>query len=224
MNDKHRRKFEDAQPEEIILILNEFFSTPKDAERHKTFCTVFNAHMREGASVTDHVLYMIAQIERLSQLGFLLHEQLGKDAILNLLSKSYLPFLHHYRMMKLAVNYHDLLGLLQTFEKDHQLQKESVNLERGSSVGRRSFRKERKKKAQKSHTVDPKQSKSSKVDKSQVKCFFYKKLDHWKRNYPTYIAIFNPNKPKNKRKKQTVTSQGTYMITSYNFTVCNTTT
>ena len=64
---------------------------------------------------------MIVKIECLSKLDFSLLEQLDKDAILNSLLKSYLPFLSHYRMMKLTVNYHSLLGLLQTFEKDHQL-------------------------------------------------------------------------------------------------------
>ena len=92
--------------------MNEFFGTPEDAKRHKTSYVVFNAHMREEASVIDHVLYMIEQIERLSNLDFLLYEQLGKDAILNSLSKSYLSFLSHYKMMKPAVNYHGLLGLL----------------------------------------------------------------------------------------------------------------
>ena len=92
--------------------MNESFGTPEDAERHKTSCTVFNACMREEDSVIDHVLYMIEQIECLSKFDFLLHEQLGKNAILNSLSKSYLTFLSHYRMMKFAVNYHDLLRLL----------------------------------------------------------------------------------------------------------------
>ena len=68
--------------------------------------------MREGASVTDHILYMIELVEHLSKLDFLLHEQLEKDAILNSLLKSYLPFLTHYRMIKSVVNYHDLLELL----------------------------------------------------------------------------------------------------------------
>ena len=36
MNDELNYKFEDAQPEEIIQILNESFGTPEDAERHKT--------------------------------------------------------------------------------------------------------------------------------------------------------------------------------------------
>ena len=83
-------------------------------------------------------------IEHLSKLGFPLHEQLGKDAILNSLPKSYLPFLTHFRMTKPAVNYHGLLGLLQNFEKDHQLHKESVNIVGGSSSSRRSFKKGRR--------------------------------------------------------------------------------
>ena len=119
MNDELSCKFEDAQPEEIIQILNESFGTPEDAEKHKIFCAVFNAHMREEASVIDHVLYMIKQIECLRKYGFPLQEQSGNDAIFNSLSKSYLSFLDHYKMTKPTVNYHGLLGLLQIFKKDH---------------------------------------------------------------------------------------------------------
>ena len=74
MNDELSCKFEDAPPKEMIQMLNESFGTPEDAKRHKTSCIVFNACMREGASVTNHVLYMIKQIERLSKFGFSLHE------------------------------------------------------------------------------------------------------------------------------------------------------
>ena len=74
MNDELSRKFEDAQPEEIIQMLNESFGIPEDAERHKTSYAVFNARMQEEASVTDHVLYIIELIEHLSKLDFLLHE------------------------------------------------------------------------------------------------------------------------------------------------------
>ena len=74
MNDELSRKFKDAQPEQIIQILNESFGTPEDAKRHKTSYTVFNTHMRERTSITDHILYMIEQIKRLSKLDFSLHE------------------------------------------------------------------------------------------------------------------------------------------------------
>ena len=45
MNDELSCKFEDAQPKEMIQILNESFDTPEDVERHKISCAVFNAHM-----------------------------------------------------------------------------------------------------------------------------------------------------------------------------------
>ena len=111
------------------------FCTPDDVVRYRISYGLFNARMKEGALITDHVLYMIKQIEKLSKLGFSLHQQLEKDAILNSLSKSYLSFLSYFRMMKPVVNYHDLLGLLHIFKKDHQLHKEMINLVGGSSSG-----------------------------------------------------------------------------------------
>ena len=70
MNDKLSCKFEDAQSEVIIQILNESFDSPKDVERHKTSCTVFNARIREGALVTNHVLYMMSRLNALTNLAF----------------------------------------------------------------------------------------------------------------------------------------------------------
>ena len=59
MSDELSRIFEEAQPEEILQVLKESFGTPDDIERHKASCAVFNVWMGEGASVTNHVLYMI---------------------------------------------------------------------------------------------------------------------------------------------------------------------
>ena len=74
MNNEFSRKFEEAQAEKMLQVLRDCFGTPDDVEQHKTSCTVFNTQMREGASVTDHVLYMIEQIKKLSKLDFPLHE------------------------------------------------------------------------------------------------------------------------------------------------------
>ena len=112
MSDEFSRKFETAKPNEMLQVLEDSFGTSDDVERHKTSCAIFNARMWDGASITDHVLYMIELIERLNKLDFFLHKQLRKDAILISLPKSYLPFLTHYRMSKPEVDYHGLLGLL----------------------------------------------------------------------------------------------------------------
>ena len=83
-------------------------------------------------------------------------------------------------MMKSVVNYHDLLGLLQTFEKDHQLHKETVNLVRESSLGsRHPFKKGKKKKNKKvSGARSQSQKPKLKADQSQIECFFCKKQDY----------------------------------------------
>ena len=104
MNDQFSHKFENAQLEDMLQVLNESFDTLDDIEQHKTNCAMFNARMRKGVSVIDHILYMIEQIEDLSKVGFSLHEQLKKDVILNFLPKFYLPFLNHYRTTKPIVN------------------------------------------------------------------------------------------------------------------------
>ena len=164
-------------------MLNESFGVPDDVERHKTSCAIFNARMKEGTSVTDHVLYMIEMIELLGKLGFFLHEQLGKDTILNSLPQSFRPFLTHFRMIKPAVNFHGLLGLLQNFEKDNQLQKGVVNLVGGGRAGRRPFgkgkkkKKINKKKIQSAGTFYTSQMKK-KADQSEALCFHCKKPGH----------------------------------------------
>ena len=102
--------------------------------------------MSNGGSITDYVLYMIKPIKRLGKLGYPLHEQLDKDTILNSLPSSYLDFFDHYRMNKPTVNYHGLMRLLQTYEKDHQLNKGVVSLVGGYGNRCRPFRKGKEKK------------------------------------------------------------------------------
>ena len=76
-------------------------------------------------------------------------------------------------MTKPDVNYHGLLRLLQNFEKDHQLLKESVNLVGGSSSSSRPFKKGKKNKKKKvkkvqvqAGTLVQSQTKKIKPDKS----------------------------------------------------------
>ena len=121
--------------------------------------------------------------------------------ILNFLSKFYLPFLSHFTMTKPIVNYHGLLKLLQTFQKDHKLHKEMVNVVGGFSLsGRCSFKKEKKKKNKKVQSAGSQTQKSKfKADQSQVEYFYCKKQGHWKRNYPQYLASLDLNRLKKKR-------------------------
>ena len=47
MNDEFSYHFENAQLQDMLQILNEFFGTPDDVERHKTSYAIFNIRMME---------------------------------------------------------------------------------------------------------------------------------------------------------------------------------
>ena len=74
MNNEFSCIFEETQSEDNLQVLKESFDTPDDVKRYKISCTIFNSRIREGASIVDHVLYMIELIEYLNKLGFFLHE------------------------------------------------------------------------------------------------------------------------------------------------------
>ena len=63
MSDEFSHRFEMAQPKDMLQVLEDVFGTFDDVERHKTSCAIFNAKIRNGASITDHVLYMIELME-----------------------------------------------------------------------------------------------------------------------------------------------------------------
>ena len=70
ISDEFSRRFETAQPKDMLQVLEDAFGTPDDVKRYKTSCAIFNAKIQDGASVTDHVLYMIELMERLASSAF----------------------------------------------------------------------------------------------------------------------------------------------------------
>ena len=100
---------------------------------------------------------------------------------MNSLPSSYLDFLDHYRMNKPTVNYHGLMGLLQTYEKDHQLNKGMVNLVEGYGDRRHPFRKGKKKKNKEKRmqgALGSSQTRKVKADQTDVECFYCRKRRH----------------------------------------------
>ena len=53
MSDEFSRRFETAQPKDMLQVLEDAFDTPDVVERHKIGCAIFNTKMRDGVSVTD---------------------------------------------------------------------------------------------------------------------------------------------------------------------------
>ena len=63
MSNEFSHRFKMTQPKDMLQVLEDAFGTPDDVERHKTSCAIFNVKMRDGASITDHVMYMIELME-----------------------------------------------------------------------------------------------------------------------------------------------------------------
>ena len=74
LNDEFSRRFEQAQPDEILQRLKECFHTLDDVEWYRVSCAIYNAKMSDSSSITDQVLYMIEMIEWMDELGYPLHE------------------------------------------------------------------------------------------------------------------------------------------------------
>ena len=71
-----------------------------------------------------------------------------------------------------------------------------MNVVGGSSSGGRHPFKKKNKKMQGAGSQT--QKSKFKTDQSQIECFYCKKQDHWKRNYPQNIASLGRNRPKKK--------------------------
>ena len=98
-----------------------------------------------------------------------------------------------------------------------------MNLVRGFGISRHPSKKgmKRKNKNKKVRNARLSQTKKKRIDKNQAKCFYCKKLDHSKKNWPQYIATLDPNRSK-KKKQQGVAGQDTYVITPCSFSICGT--
>ena len=97
-----------------------------------------------------------------------------------------------------------------------------MNLVGGSGAGHHPKKGMKKKGKKKVHHAGPSHTGKKRTDKNKTECFYCKKLGHWKRNCPQYIATLDPNRPR-KKKQQGVAGQGTYVITPCSFSICDTT-
>ena len=93
----------------------------------------------------------------------------------------------------------------------------------GFGYHHRPFRKEKKNKKRGRRVQGapgPSQTKKVKADQTDAECFYCRKQEQWKRNYPLYQASLDPNRPR--KAKQHGAAQGIYMINPYNFSICDT--
>ncbi|TYK15919.1 gag/pol protein [Cucumis melo var. makuwa] len=143
---------------QIMDSLREMFGQPSIQIKQEAIKYVYNARMKEGQSVREHVLGMIVNFNVAEMNKAIFDEKSQVSYILKSLSKSFLQFCSNVKMNKIEYNMTTLLKELQTFQS-LKGQKE------GEAKGK---------------------GKAKVAIKG--KCFHYNVDGHWKRNCPKYFA------------------------------------
>ncbi|TYK03715.1 gag/pol protein [Cucumis melo var. makuwa] len=168
MSDVLAKKHESlAMAKEIMDSLKGMFGQPEWSLRHEAIKYIYTKRMKEGTSVTEHVLDMMMHFNIVEVNGGAIDEANEVSFILESLPKSFIPFQMNACLNKIEFNLTTLLNELQCFQ----------NLTKG----------QKKKIEKKGKGKTPKQNKGKKTAE-KGKCYHYGENGHWLRNCLKYLA------------------------------------
>ncbi|XP_075109802.1 uncharacterized protein LOC142181174 [Nicotiana tabacum] len=194
MSSELQRKHQDMDSTAIIEHLKKIFRTQNRTARYQLSNTLFGSKLTGNSPVGPYVNRMIDLIEELEKLGCKLGKELSQDLILQSLFESFSQFVINFNMHKMDCDLHKML-----IDYENQLaseKKRGVVMLVGNSSKKKGKGKNKPKKkliAPKGGVTKPK-GKTGKTDKSDAECFHCKKIGHWKRNCPEYLATLNDKK------------------------------
>src|SRR3954465_750277 len=144
--------------------------------------------MDEGSSVSEHMLKMSRNANKLQSLGIVIPNALGIHRALQSLPPNYKNFVMNYNMQNMDKSLPKLFSMLKSAEveikKEHQMlmvNKTTKFKKQGKSKKKGNF-----KKGSKKVTSPAKKTKAG--PKPDTECFYFKGEGHWKRNCPKYLA------------------------------------
>ncbi|XP_074293215.1 uncharacterized protein LOC141620176 [Silene latifolia] len=105
---------------EAFIRLSTMFSQTPRILQYDAAVRFFEANLKEGQSMSSHVLKMIEHVETLDELGCKIPEELTVDRVLQYLSevKGFTQFRVNYNMANMKKSLHELHSLLVQAEKD----------------------------------------------------------------------------------------------------------
>jgi hypothetical protein len=152
-------------------------------ERFELTTVLIECKMKEGSSMSEHIVKLAGYVDRLASLEFGIPPTLGTDIVLASLPPSYNGFIMNYNMNGMEKSANKLFAMLKTAEAGMQKNKEVLMVNKTIS-----FRKgkSKKKSAGAGKTVPQKKNKGGAT--KETECFYCKQKDHWKCNYKKYLA------------------------------------
>jgi hypothetical protein len=107
-------QFESVHVHDMVLALNDMFSTHARTERFNVSKVFVECKLAEGAPAGPHVIKMVVYVQRLEKLGLPLGKELSTDFILTSLPPSYGNFISNYHMHGAEKGWNELCGMLKT--------------------------------------------------------------------------------------------------------------
>ena len=178
----------------IMQSLQNMFGQPSDRQQHEAIACVLTARMKEGTSVRDHVLRMMAHLNMAETHGARINVQSQVTMIMETLPKSFLQFKSNCSMNKLTFTLTELLNELTNYENVMNGPRKT-NAEANVAESSKSAKKKKKGNWKaKAKPMKKKNKKSSKGTNAKGKCFHCEQQGHWKRNCPKYLAELKEKK------------------------------
>ncbi|KAA0043514.1 gag/pol protein [Cucumis melo var. makuwa] len=179
---------------QIMDSLREMFGQPSIKIKQEAIKYVYNARMKEGQSVKEHVLDMIVNFNIAEMNGVVFDEKSQVSYILKFLLKSSFQFRSNVEMNKIEYNMTTLLKELQNFQSLKGQKKGEAKITHSRSFAPSSFGskiiQKRKGGKGKGPTVVAEGKGKAKVAIKEK--YFYCNVDgHWKRDCPKYLAKKN---------------------------------
>ena len=187
---------------EIMESLQKMFGQPSEQARHEAIKDVMNGKMKNGSSVSEHVLKMIHYFNEAEINGAKIDENTQVGMILDTLSLAFLQFRTNYIMNHKKCNPIELLNELQTYETLIDDKGGKANVVEANALERKAFSSKKKRKTfvnkQKGKKRFHKKQRKTVEFKPKGRCFHCNQNGHWKRNYKKFLDELKQKKKQGK--------------------------
>ncbi|KAK9671652.1 hypothetical protein RND81_12G045300 [Saponaria officinalis] len=179
-----QKRFDGMDAYNIIVKLKTMFQKHARLERFESHRKLLECKRVKGKPVGLHVFNLIGHFQIMEKLGFPYPEGLAIDIVINSLHEGFKSFRLNFFMQ----GGNTTLNLPNELEREH---KEVLMVRKGKSfkkVGTGPYsRKDKGNEVVKSASLGKVKANPKPKFATEHECFYYKEIDHWKRNCPKYL-------------------------------------
>ncbi|KAK1607660.1 hypothetical protein QYE76_031333 [Lolium multiflorum] len=192
-----QKRFEHHDPHELVNELKTIFETHAAVECYEASKHFFSCMMKEGSSVSEHMLAMTGHAKKLSDLGIVIPNRLGINRVLQSLPPSYKNFVMNYNMQNMNKELPELFAMLKSAEIEIKKEHQVLMVNKTTSFKKQGKSKGKNKKSGKKAATPPVKPKAG--PKPDAECYYCKEKGHWKRNCSKYLTDLKSGLVKKKK-------------------------